>query len=56
MEQTKRGEKDREHEKEVMEGEAADAHKGTGGARAADTTKDKGVVPAKDAKRGQKES
>jgi len=54
MEQTQRGEKDREHEKEVMEGEPA--RKGDAGAQAATTTKDKGVEPAKDSKRGQKQS
>jgi len=56
MEQTQRGEKDREHEKEVMEGEPAQAQKGDAGAQTATMTKDKGVEPAKDSKRGQKQS
>jgi len=56
MEQTQRGEKDREREKEVMEGEPAQAQNGDGGMQPATTTKDKGVEPVRDTKRGQKQS
>lgn len=56
MEQTTRGERDREREKEVMEGEPIDAHEGGGATRAANTTRDKGVEPAADRSRGDKKS
>ena len=56
MEQTTRGEKDREREKEVMEGEPAAAQKADTGTQPANTTRDKGVGPAPDSTRGDTKS
>lgn len=56
MDQTKRGEQDREREKEVMEGESTDARAAGAGAQPANTTRDKGVAPTPDTKRGDQSS
>lgn len=47
-ERTKRGEEDREREDEEMTGEPVAATTDTAGTRAANTTNDKSVEPAKD--------
>ncbi|HUR53000.1 MAG TPA: hypothetical protein VMZ71_02635 [Gemmataceae bacterium] len=57
MEQTKRGEADRERENEVMAGEpTGDAKKAAADAAVGTTTKDKSVEPAKDTQQSDKRS
>lgn len=52
MNQTKRGEKDREQEKEVMQGEPiANRQAGQAEAQPASVTRDKSVEPANDRQR-----
>jgi hypothetical protein len=51
-ERTKRGEEDRKREDEEMTGEPVDANEtATAGTQAANTTKDKGVEPARQPRR-----